>query len=200
MIEPSDINSLMWPYYDPSLLLKLLDFHLKEKVYDQKAVLEQRAKVLSATRLDSAFRSALKDLDRDPPSDYELHLKEAKESRKKMEEELREVLEALREEEAVKMLSGEKEMKLKKIVEDIEIDEKVLSTLFEYAKMLYDSGEYEEAVRLLYFFELESNNKEDIISSLWGQLGGYIVLDQKQKSCHAFIRLKDAVDSLVFLP
>eukprot|EP00826_Nyctotherus_ovalis_P031869 TRINITY_DN2563_c0_g2_i13.p1 TRINITY_DN2563_c0_g2~~TRINITY_DN2563_c0_g2_i13.p1 ORF type:complete len:158 (+),score=62.88 TRINITY_DN2563_c0_g2_i13:179-652(+) len=154
MIEPSDINSLMWPYYDPSLLLKLLDFHLKEKVYDQKAVLEQRAKVLSATRLDSAFRSALKDLDRDPPSgtllatlDYELHLKEAKESRKKMEEELREVLEALREEEAVKMLSGEKEMKLKKIVEDIEIDEKVLSTLFEYAKMLYDSGEYEGSMR-----------------------------------------------------
>lgn len=153
MAEPSDINSLMWPYYDPSLLLKLLDFHLKEKVYDQRAVLEQRARVLSATRLDAAFRSALQDVGRDPSAgrllaslDYEQHLKESREGRKKMEEELKEVLEALREEEAVKMLSGEKEMKLKKIVEDIEVDEKVLSTVFDYAKMLYDSGEYEGIV------------------------------------------------------
>lgn len=64
-----------------------------------------------------------------------------------MEETLKDLLDALREEEAVKMLSGEKEFKLKKIIEGVEFDDKLLDTLFDYAKLLHDSGEYEGNVQ-----------------------------------------------------
>lgn len=60
-----------------------------------------------------------------------------------MKETLEDLLDALRDEEAVKMLNGEKEFKLKKIIEGVEFDDKLLGTLFDYAKLLHDSGEYE---------------------------------------------------------
>jgi len=103
------------------------------------------------------------------------------------------------------MLNGETELVLKKITEGLELDEKMLGVVFNYAKLLYDSGEYEgnklyqtlEAVRLLYFLEHKSNDKEDMMRALWGQLSGHIMLDQKEKYRYDFIRLKDIIDSLV---
>lgn len=57
-----DINKFMWLYYDPCLLLKIIDFYLKEKVYDRQELLEQRVRVLSCTRMDSKLRAAFKEL------------------------------------------------------------------------------------------------------------------------------------------
>jgi hypothetical protein len=75
--------------------------------------------------------------------EYDKQLKETKENRASMEERLRDVLDALRNEEAIKMLNGEKAVALKKITEGIEMDDKILDVLLNYAKLLYDSGEYE---------------------------------------------------------
>jgi hypothetical protein len=60
--KDTDINKFMWPYYDPSLLLKILDFYQKEKVYDAKTILNQRVKVLSCTKMDTALRNTFKEL------------------------------------------------------------------------------------------------------------------------------------------
>lgn len=72
-----DVNKFMWPYYDPSLLLRFLDFYLKEKVYDKKGILEQKMKVLSCTKMDSTLRGTFKELQGNenyPPSTFQPNL------------------------------------------------------------------------------------------------------------------------------
>jgi len=59
--KDTNINKFMWPYYDPSLLLKILDFYQKEKVYDNKAILNQRIKILSYTKMDEELRNTFKE-------------------------------------------------------------------------------------------------------------------------------------------
>lgn len=137
---------------------------------------------------------------------YDEQLKKTDETRASIEGTLEDLLKALRSEKAVKMLNGDEDLKVEKIIKNIDLDEKLLDALFEYAKLLYDCGEFEgnailantiESMRMLYFFENASNNKEDVITTLWGQLSGHIILDQKEKYCSDFIRLKDSVDALV---
>lgn len=60
-----DINKCIWPYYDSHLLLKILDFYLKENVYEKTKVLEQKLKVLSLTKMDSELRNTYKELKRE---------------------------------------------------------------------------------------------------------------------------------------
>ena len=206
-----DINACMWPYYDPSLLLKILDFYQKNNTYDKAKLLEQRLKVLSCTMMNSAARSVYKELygHENFPPQYEEHLKKVNEKKAFLEKGLEKALAFLKSEEMVNMLKEEKLFNMSYIKSNFAFDNKQLDMLFEYGKFLYDCGQYSgitfgqydilEALNLLYFFRRLSANGEMNISALWGQLSGYILLELPEKAFETFVKLKDNIDSLVLL-
>ncbi len=210
--KKADINACMWPYYDPSLLLKILDFYLAKATHDKPKLLEQKLKILSCTMMNTAARSVYKELygHENYPASYDEHLKKVNDKKAALEKGLEKALAFLRSEEVVNMLKEEKLFNMSYIKSNFSFDDKQLDMLLEYAKLLYDCGQYSgmifdllglqlkiDALNLLYFFRRLSNNKEKNISALWGQLGGYILLGQSDKAFETFVKLKDNVDSLV---
>eukprot|EP00826_Nyctotherus_ovalis_P048888 TRINITY_DN5813_c0_g2_i1.p1 TRINITY_DN5813_c0_g2~~TRINITY_DN5813_c0_g2_i1.p1 ORF type:complete len:121 (+),score=15.52 TRINITY_DN5813_c0_g2_i1:387-749(+) len=104
----------------------------------------------------------------------------------------------------VSMLKEEKLFNMSYIKANFSFEDTQLSDLFEYAKLLYDCGDYKgtsllklDALDLLYFFRRLSNHKEKNISALWGQLSCYILLNNSDKAFETFVKLKDNIDSLV---
>jgi len=137
---------------------------------------------------------------------YDEHLKQVNEKKAELEKALEKTLSFLRSQEMINMLKEEKLFNMSYIKSNFSVDDKQLELLFEYAKFLYECGQYPgikvnresiDAINYLLFYRRLSNNREKNISALWGQLGSYLMLEIHEKAYETFIKLKDYIDSMV---
>jgi len=137
-----DINVSLWQYYDSTLLIKIIDFYLKKGTYDKSKLLAQKLKVLGNTNLDALARTTFKELHGNDkyPSSYDEHLIKMNEKKKELETILEKPLAFLRSEAMVNMLKEEKLFNMTYIKQNFDFDEKSLELIYQYAKLLYDSG------------------------------------------------------------
>ncbi len=215
-VKTPDINAYLWPYFDSGLLLKLIDFYIAKGTHDKRALLAQKLKTLSFTMMDSAARSAYKELNGNenyPACNrarcnviiaYEEHLKKVGAHKADLEKALEPLLKSA---ELVDMIKDEKLFNAAKAKSAFPADDQHLGTLFDYAKFLYDCGMYTgtpspddriiDALNFLGFFRKVSSNKEKTMSALWGQLGCCIMLDQGDKAVETLGKLKEGIEAMV---
>ncbi len=147
-----DINACIWPYYDCGLLLKIVDYYLDKKTYERRGLLEQKLRLLSKTMMSESARNVFKELRGEEPVspgtegdktvEIEEQGKRCAEKKAELEKSLEKMLGFLRSQPMVEMLKEEKLFNMSYIKSNFDIDEAQLELLFDYAKLLYDTGAY----------------------------------------------------------
>lgn len=66
--------------------------------------------------------------------------------------------------------------------------------MYEYARFLYDCGNYELAEEWLYHYYILSDDPQRTISALWGKFASAILIQDWDKAFEDYKRLRDFID------
>jgi len=193
-----DLTPQLIKYLDRHQVLNLLTFLQEKKLYKREDLLKSKFDLVSKTKMvDTAAEEykLLHNTDKIP--------KEMEELRNQVVEQLRSssngpLWDLIRKEDLVAKLKEEQNFNMAYLMEEYEIKEEDLESLYHSAKFQFECGQYPQAAEMLYSFRELSKNEETSFWASWGKLAAEILM-QNWDSAHEDLKdLKEAIDKRVF--
>ncbi|KAG4305633.1 hypothetical protein PORY_001189 [Pneumocystis oryctolagi] len=203
--DPSqyDLVPRMFPYLDKHLIFPLLEFLQEKNIYEKKFILHAKYDLLVDTHMTDYIMNLSQEMKLIDPS-FENRIEFDKKKEKELEEfetldkESKGVLEVLENPEIIAALRQDKAQNLQYLKESYGITVEMINSLYRLGKFQYNSGNYTNAVDLLYHFRALSMDNELNISATWGKLASEILTVNWERALEEVNKLKDIIDTKNF--
>jgi translation initiation factor 3 subunit E len=110
------------------------------------------------------------------------------------------ILKLIEDDELVRKLRAEKQFNTTFLEENYQITTQDVENLYEYAKLLFECGDYTQAKEHLYHFRALNTNPEKNFSSLWGKLACEILLQLWDDAFKDLGFLREIIETKNFPP
>uniref|UniRef100_A0A0N5AGH9 Eukaryotic translation initiation factor 3 subunit E n=1 Tax=Syphacia muris TaxID=451379 RepID=A0A0N5AGH9_9BILA len=190
-----DLTKRMVPFFDPHLVIPLLEFIEPREIYDTDSMLEMHRKVLLMTNMiDSVIETY-------PPGEVPEELEKRKieilNQREKMKSKVDPVVEVL-ETEHCKSLMDPRDGTPKLYeyaVGTLGFTDDMFDSLYHYAKFQYECGNYSAAALCLYYYRnLVPQQSPNYLSALYGKLASEILLQEWSHAKDDLTKLRAYID------
>jgi len=200
-----DLTREVGQFLDPHLMLRVVEFIEKQKVYvDPKNPMKAAPEVVTAkldllnkTNMLDAYKDLYKQQHPDQPEPTEIKSRrdEVIKSMQSLEKECTPLLELFKDQALIKQLRVEKLFTAAYLQEAHQIDPSMVDSLYKYAKVSFESGSYPLAAKLLSYYKLLSTDQEKMFSALWGKLSAEILLQNWDAALEDLNRLREAIEA-----
>lgn len=197
-----DLSNRMGPFLDRQLFVPLLEFLAHRQIYDTRDILSVKLDILSTTNMVDYQIDVYKELHDSSEAPDELYQRREDVVRRlhSIREKTEPIAKILEQKEVVDLIHNSKERDGKQLLDhltknaDFHVD--MLETLYQYAKFMYEIGDYTAAVEYLYFYKiLVPTHSKDYLNALWGKLASEILLTNWENARDDFMKLKAHIDS-----
>merc|ERR1712088_899312 len=166
-------------YLDRHLVIPLLEFHSVKSLYDEDDLVKARLDILSQTRM------------------VDFYIEEYR----KLQNDTRPLLNIFTDPQAAQQLQNSRDAKTLQeyLASHHSFKAEWVDTCYNYAKCLYEIGNYEDASRYLYFHRiLCSPSDKNYLNGLWGKLASDILMQQWDNALEDLKRLQQFIDESTF--
>jgi translation initiation factor 3 subunit E len=203
-----DLSFEVGQFLDHHLMLKVLEFLDKSKVYTDKdgntapEVVEAQLQLLQQTNMVDCYMDLFKKQQpkAKAPKEMEDKKKEVIANMKQYQTECAPLITLLEDQALVKQLRVDKLFTAAYLQEQHNIDPALVETLYKYAKLQFEAGQYEKAADQLSYYRLLATNQENLFSSLWGKLAAEILMANWDVALEDLTRLREAIESKASQP
>jgi translation initiation factor 3 subunit E len=182
MATKYDLTPTITPYLDRHMVWPLLEFLDEKKLYPAADISKNKLKILSRTKMLDALEDEYKKLYKsDPPPVIQAHRINVMKEIKTIKNECAELLKFIEDTEPVKGKHPE-------------VKESQLNSLYHYAKLMFDCGQYENCARDLEFFRQYTTDPEKQFWALWGILASNILMNHHEQAWKDLTDLRTLID------
>lgn len=202
-----NLTSKMAPYLDTHQLLRMMEFqkNLVNPVFDTTQLQDQQLKIMRKTCMYEKTWELERDIRRLPEetpmdSDYQTKYDGFEEKLEEESAKVDEIKMKFRDDKASDLFQQGKDNNRLWVAlkEDCEFEEQDLDTLFNFALMNHNSGEYEVSDGILYLYRMIAPyDHSKHLSSLWGDIANAIqLMDDEDKAEEKFDAAVKSLDQL----
>ena len=196
-----DLTPTLGKFLDRQMLLPLLDFLGKKKIFAPAELDAANLEVLSATNMvDLAMEVHTKLHGGSPPAAMVARRAEVVASMEALKAEVAPLLAIIDDEAKVAQLKADRAFNQGQLSIHHGITAEHVDALRRYAKFVYDCGDYKRASGLLGTYRTLCTDNEKSFSALWGKLACEILTTNWDAAHDDLAALRDAIDSRASTP
>ena len=191
-------SSEAWRYFDPHFLLPVLDFLEDHNIGSRDEIAKARIKAVSSTFMVDHLQSLCEEAKVPVPEGLEAKKAEVMAEYECKQKPLAPLLSMI-EENGVDVI---KSMTLADLCFKHDLPADILDTLFEYARLSYQVGDYSKSTELLQIYrtltswsETSSIPTERQLRAMWGSAASFIVQTDYDRSIEMLIKLIEFFDN-----
>merc|ERR1719232_924333 len=139
--------------------------------------------------------------DQDPPAEMTEKRKTVVEEFRKLQEETKPLLDIFADQQVTMQIQSSRDAKQLQeyLVKEHKFKSEWVDTCFNYAKCLYEIGNYDEASEYLYFYRILCNpSDKNYLNGLWGKLASDILMQKWDHALEDLKRLQQFIDESTF--
>jgi len=203
-----DLTNQIAQYLDRHLVFPLFEFVERDGLYVERDLQEAKFALLSKTSMVDSAIDMYKGIHGLGEEEEDEKTKELSTKREevlatygKLEEDVKPVLEMLSKPDVQQQISGgmgDGSTLRDYLEQNHGLQSDQLKTLYDYAQLLYDIGQYDDAGGLLYQYNILSADPEHTFSALWGRVASSILSNDPghwQNAMEDLNRLKETIDT-----
>eukprot|EP00127_Corallochytrium_limacisporum_P004677 Clim_evm31s172 gene=Clim_evmTU31s172 len=192
-----DLTSILAYNLDRHLMVPLLEFLSMQDIYDQKELLKTRLEFLNKTNMVDFSIGVWQQLHEteDVPEDLGKRREEVLEEIKALQEDSQKMSFLWEDPEVLQHMRQDMQYNMQYLKEKYNFDPSTLETVYRYAKILYESGNYEAAAAYLYDYRILSQDHDKSFSALWGKFACEILMQNWDSALEEMQRLKEAIEN-----
>jgi translation initiation factor 3 subunit E len=196
-----DLSKSIGKYLDRHLYVLICEFLQENNVYPKEEILKAELELLSKTSLVGFAMEVYKNLNntQDVPQAMNEQQAQLEQSLKKLEEESAPLLALIEKESQVQALRNDHQFTLPHLEQNFNIKENHVDSLYKLAKLQYECGQYNEALKFLAVVRDLTKDQERALSALWGQLASEILMDSMDQASKSLAQLKEVIESKSFM-
>jgi translation initiation factor 3 subunit E len=167
------------------------------KTFNEKDVLKAKLDLVSATNMVDFAEEQYKKLNNtdDAPAEMGKQREQVLQQLEEGKQKTARVLALAKDEEVAKEIAGDNSFAIDSIKQQHSIEEKELGDLYDYAKLVYECGRYQDAAEYLYLFRQLTSDPERKFWALWGKLAANILTSQWQIALKDLVALNQEIDA-----
>jgi len=198
-----DLTTHLGKYLDRHLVFPLIEFLSANNIYDENELLEGKLELLSNTNMVDFAMDVHRTLYQEREIPPTLHGKRIQvvEQFTKLQAENEPVRKIFEDPEFQRLVETSRDSKqlLELVVKRYDFKPELLDTVYEFAKLLYECGNYSGAAEYLYFHRLlVGPSDKHFLNGLWGKLASEILMQNWETALEDLNRLKDFIDNNSF--
>lgn len=198
-----ELTGRLGPYLDRHLVIPLLEFHTVKEIYDETDLLRGKLELLSNTSMVDFVMDVHKTLYPDQEVPQKMHDKRASvvENFKKLQAETEPILKIFAKPEVTHQIQNSRDSKqlVDWLVQNHNFKPEMIDTCYNFAKCLYECGNYGDAAEYLYFHRiLVSPSDKNYLNGLWGKLASEILMQNWDTALEDLKRLQQFIDESTF--
>lgn len=198
-----DLTWQMGQYFDPHLVIPLLEFLTDRKLYDDRHILAAKLELLRNTNMVDFMIETHEQLYENVTQDLKDRRTIVVQKLKSMQEETGPIVTILENEQVTELIQNTRERDgrqlLDNLVKDFGFHADMLDTLYRYAKFQYECGNYTAAAEYLYYYRLMvPQNHQNYLNALWGKFASEILVQNWDVARDDLNRLKAYLDNSPF--
>jgi translation initiation factor 3 subunit E len=202
---PTDLTNTLCKYLDKHLALVLYEFILTHKqahtAYNQQSINNAYLTVLSKTGLVDLYEEQFKAFNpKQTPGDaFKQRKANYIQTMDTLDAQCKPLLEALDSLSASGDFQSLESVpaRLEKLSERLPVTPELVDSLFKYAKINFEVGQYDFACLLLQFYRLLSKDEDKKLGALWGELAGEILVGNWDAAYKSIGAIREAIEALV---
>ena len=193
----SDLTSTLGKYMDRHLFLPLLDFLKTKGTYPPAEMERAKLEVLFKTNMVDLAMDIYKELHSSStvPETMNARRAEVVGLMTELQEEVQPILELVQDQGKVLELRNEKLFNAAYLQQQFQITPGHIDALHRYAKFVFDTGNYDQAVSLLGHYRALTTNLDKGFSAMWGQLASAILTNNFDGALELLNALKEQIDN-----
>lgn len=200
-----DLTTKLAPHLDRHLILPLFEFLSGLQLYDAKDIQRAKLQILQTTKMVDFLIDEYKDLygGIDAPTEFMAKRKETINELNYYDNLVKPIDQCLQQEEVKNMMQEIRDSRqlYDVLVKDFHFEATWIETLFKYAKLQFEVGNYESANANLHIVQvLIFNNDKLYLPALWGRLACLILMQDWELALEEVERLKENIESAAFTP
>ncbi|XP_065843339.1 eukaryotic translation initiation factor 3 subunit E-B-like [Oscarella lobularis] len=195
-----DLTSVVGQHLDRHLVLPLLEFQSEKELYDEKSILEGKLNLLKQTNMVDLALDTHHVLHGSGDGEEDLidRRKHVVEQLKALQNQTEPIVKIFESEDFQQHVQTTRDGRL--LFEYLEREHgfqaDMLNTLYDYAKFLYECGNYSDASEYLYFYKvLTPTSDKNVMNTLWGKLACEILMQNWDTAYEEMQKLKDVIDN-----
>eukprot|EP00998_Keelungia_sp_KM082_P002317 NODE_1281_length_1397_cov_16.858268_g1270_i0.p1 GENE.NODE_1281_length_1397_cov_16.858268_g1270_i0~~NODE_1281_length_1397_cov_16.858268_g1270_i0.p1 ORF type:complete len:423 (+),score=139.21 NODE_1281_length_1397_cov_16.858268_g1270_i0:69-1337(+) len=193
-----DLSMQMMKYLDPHLSILMLEHLEAHKVYPEAGLNKAKIQLLHKTNMVDTEIAAHEAVYGEGQAPQALAERRAAiiEQLRALQKEVKPFLDIRDNPELQEKIPQLREDELKTFKEENEITEELLTSVFKFAKMQYECGDYQTAADLLYYYRTLSTARTHDTHAMWGKVAAEICVMQNWTSALQDLRvLKEQLDA-----
>eukprot|EP00892_Ulva_mutabilis_P009997 jgi/Ulvmu1/736/UM010_0109.1 len=195
-----DLIPTMTKYLDPQLAFALLEFIRARAIYKDTDVLEAQIKLLKATNMVEFTMELYNELHgaNAAPKEMEERRVAVIQRVTELQENSQRMIAVIADQSMVQNLKADRNLNNAFLKESFGIGPEQVETLFDYAKCIYECGDYEAAGELLHQYCTYSVDPLKLLSAMWGKLASEILAFNYDAATETLTKLREAIDMHLF--
>ncbi len=207
--SPLSMLQKMANYFDPHILMLLLNFHREIGTIDGKWVAMQKIRVAMNTNMidlirdefniykdDNDMKALNKSMENDLNDKKSLILSQINNLET---ENVKKVIELFKNNDKEKLIEVLKDLNINSFTTAYNITQEMMLEYYKYAKFKYECGQYSEAEAMLANYLIPTGmvgHDKERLGAYWGRLACYIMLGNWESSCHVLESLKKYIERM----
>jgi translation initiation factor 3 subunit E len=201
----SDLTHRMSKFFDRHLVFPLLEFLSDRANYSLRDITEAKLQLLSNTNMVDYMMEVYKELHgtEDVPKEMSVRRDGVVNKLKELQLQIEPIVKILEQDQVAEQLSSSRDRDGKQmldyLVKNYDFHPRMLSLLYEYAKLKYECGDYEAAGDYLnYYRSLVDSQSENFLHAVWGKFASEILCQNWEMARNDFMQLKSFIDGNTF--
>ncbi|KAL6839039.1 hypothetical protein ACP4OV_031093 [Aristida adscensionis] len=197
MAAEHDLTPRLAAHLDRHLLFPLLEFLQQRRLYPEPEVLAAKLRLLAGTNMVEYAMDTHRSLHGadDVPADMAARRGEVLARLGELEAAAAPLVAVLRDTRLAQELRPDRKHNARVLQERFQIGPDQIEAFYNYAKYLYECGNYPDAVQYLYEYRVFCTKSERSVSALWGTLASEILNQNWDAALEELNRLKEIIDS-----
>lgn len=198
-----ELTSKLGPYLDRHLVIPLMEFLTVKEIYSETDLLRAKLDLLSNTNMVDYTMEVHKNLypDKEVPARLIEKRQKVVEDFKQLQAATEPILNTFAKPEVTRQIQNTRDSKqlLEYLSQNHDFKEEMTDTCYDFAKCLYECGNYANASEYLYFHSiLVQPNDKNYLNGIWGKLASEILMQNWDTALEDLKRLQQFIDESTF--
>jgi len=198
-----ELTNQLSQYLDRHLVIPLLEFHTQNGMYDEDDLSKGKLDLLANTSMVDFYIEEFKKLypDQEVPEEMQDKRKAVVDEFQRLQEETKPLLDIFSEPQVTAQIQNSRDAKQLQeyLIKHHNFRSEWVDTCYDYAKCLYEIGNYENASTYLYFHRILCQpSDKNYLNGLWGKLASDILMQKWDDALEDLKRLQQFIDEFSF--
>jgi len=203
MAHPWELTHQLSQYFDPHLIIPLLEFLTANGMYSETDLSKAKLELLKGTSMVDFYIEEHKKTypDQAVPEEATVKRQSVVEEFRRLQEETKPLLDIFAEPSVTQQIQSSRDAKALQeyLIKHHDFKAEWVDTCYNYAKCLFEIGNYEDASEYLYFHRiLCTPNDKNYLNGLWGKLASDILMQKWDHALEDLKRLQQFIDESTF--